>query len=157
MLCCHFSHQHQLCPGCHREAVVVTVYCFALFLEPWRLGKTAGAASYALQGKRRLPGHLKVFLDLTPEASIATASLLLRGGKQAQGANRLRSRSIPVAPFPPRLFTAADKQQMSAAAMAPAIEFPFHFLPCSPEGALQRNALDSFNSLCTRLFFTSLV
>lgn len=46
--------------------------CSALFLEPWRLGKAASAASYALQGKRRLPGHLKVFLDLTPEASIAT-------------------------------------------------------------------------------------
>lgn len=55
-----------------REAVAVTVFCSALLLEPWRLGKAAGAASYALQGKGKLPGHLKVFLDLTPEASIAT-------------------------------------------------------------------------------------
>lgn len=58
-------------PRMPREAVVVTVDCSALFREPWRVGRAAGTASYVLQAKRRLPGHLKVFLDLTPEVSIS--------------------------------------------------------------------------------------
>lgn len=129
--------------------MVVTVYCSALFLEPWSLCKAAGAAAYVLQGKRRLPGHLKVFLDLISEGGsthLPAPSMVDRKLRVLTGSGHARFPwlHIPLLACSQQLI----KQQMSAAAMAPG-SFPFIlFYP-----ALQRNALDSFNSLLHSFIF----
>lgn len=108
-----------------KEAEVVTVYCSALFLEPWRLGKAAGAAAYVLQGKRRLSGRLKVFFDLTaegganrlPAPSMVDSKLRVLAGS---GHALFSWLHIPPLACSQQLI----KQQMSAAVLAPG-SFPF--------------------------------
>lgn len=109
-----------------------------LFLGPWRVGKAAGAASVVLQGNRRLPDHLTMLPDLTPEVSVATPPPhSLRGGEQGHGAHRLWSCICSHSPVfcPPRLFTTADVKTADVCSCRwPWGVFPFIvFYPSSSE------------------------